>query len=84
MKTSKTIKIKINSLPEEAKIVNILPVIKNNLIAAPLLYDAGCEVIFRKKDILIKKVKNYVSKNGVTSSIYLGAFHLYNMKNIHH
>ena len=60
MKTSKTIKIKINSLPEEAKIRNIIPGIKNDLIAAPPLCDAGCEVIFRKKDVLVKKDKTFL------------------------
>ena len=57
MKTSKTIKIKIDSLPEEAKIGNILPGIKHTLIAAPPLCDAGCKVIFRKKDVLVTKDK---------------------------
>ena len=56
-KTSKTTKIKIDSLPEEAKIGNILPGIKNNLIAAPLLGDADCELLFRKKYVLVTKDK---------------------------
>ena len=60
MKTSKAIKIKIDSFPEEAKIGNILPVIKNDLIAAPPLCDAGCEVILRKKDVLVKKDKTFL------------------------
>ena len=55
MKTPKKIKIKINSLPEEAKIGNILPGIKHNLISEPPLCDAGCEVLFRKKDVLVTK-----------------------------
>ena len=66
MKTSKTIKIKIDSLPEQAKIGNILPVIKNNLIDAPLLCDACCEVIFQKKMFSSQKTKNYFSEDGVT------------------
>ena len=55
MKTSKTIKIKIDSLPEETKIGNILPGIKNDLVSAPPLCDTGCEVLFRKKDVLVTK-----------------------------
>ena len=57
MKTSKTIKIKINSLPEHAKIGNILPGIKYNLIAAPPLYDSVCKTLFRKQDVLVTKDK---------------------------
>ena len=49
MNTSKTIKIKIYPLPEEAKIGNILPGINNNPIAAPPLCDASCGLIFEKK-----------------------------------
>ena len=66
MKTSKTIKIKINSLPEEAKIGNILPGIKNNPIAAPPLCDAGCELLIRKKTFSSQKTKNYFSEDDVT------------------
>ena len=80
MKTSKTIKIKIDSLPEEAKIGNILPGIKNNLIAAPLLGDADCELLFQKNMFLSQKTKYYSSKDGVTPSIKSGAFHRYRIK----
>ena len=66
MKTSKTIKIKINSLPEEAKIGNILPGIKNNPIAAPPLCDSGCELLIRKKDVLVTEDKKYLSEDDVT------------------
>ena len=62
MKMSKTTKIKINSLLQEARFGNILPGIKNNLIAAPPLCDAGCEVIFRKKDVLVTKDKKLLLK----------------------
>ena len=57
MKISKTIKIKIKSLLEQAKIGNILPGIKHNLIAAPPLCDSGCELLFRKQDVLVTKDK---------------------------
>ena len=60
MKTSKTIKIKINSLPEESKIGNILQGIKYNLISEPPLCDYGCELLFRKKDVIVTKDKKII------------------------
>ena len=63
MKTLKTIKIKIDSLPEEAKIGNIPPGIKNNLIAAPLLYDARCSYFFEK--MMLSSQKTFFSSQRI-------------------
>jgi hypothetical protein len=58
MHTTETIELKIDNLPEKAKTGNKLPGIVNNLVAAPILCDAGCEVKFAKTDVTITKNKN--------------------------
>ena len=55
MHTTETIELQIDNLPENAKIGHRLPGIVNNLVAAPILCDAGCEVKFTKTDVTITK-----------------------------
>ena len=45
MRTTKTIKLRLD-LPEKAKIGHRMPKIINNLVSAPALCDAECEVKF--------------------------------------
>ena len=55
MHTTETIELKIENLPKNAKIGHRLPGIVNNLVAAPILCDAGCEVKFTKTDVTVTK-----------------------------
>jgi hypothetical protein len=55
MHTTETIELKIDNLPKNAKIGHRLPGIVNNLVAAPILCDAGCEVKFTKTDVTVTK-----------------------------
>ena len=55
MHTTETIELKIDNLPNNAKIGHRLPGIVNNLVAAPILCDAGCEVKFTKTDVTVTK-----------------------------
>ena len=55
MDTTETIELQIENLPENAKIGHQLPGIVNNLVAAPILCDAGCEVKFTKTDVTVTK-----------------------------
>ena len=48
MHTTKTIKLRLD-LPEKAKTGHRMPKIIKNLVSAPSLCDAGCEVKFTKK-----------------------------------
>ena len=57
MSTTETIQLKIDNLPENAKTGLRLPGIVNNLVAAPILCDAGCEVKFTKKKVTVTKNK---------------------------
>ena len=52
MHTTKTIKLRLD-LPEKAKIGHRMPKIINNLVSAPALCDAGCEVKFTKKEVVV-------------------------------
>ena len=47
----------MKSLPEEAKIGNVIPGIKHNLIASPPLCESGCEILLRKKDVIFTEDK---------------------------
>ena len=42
------------------KTINLQKTPSNDLIAAPPLCDAGCEVLFRKKDVLVTKDKTFL------------------------
>ena len=55
MRTTNVVKLNLPSLPEEAKTAHRLPGLTNNLISAPILCDAGCEIIFSKKKVSVKK-----------------------------
>ena len=55
MHTTETIELKIDNLPEKAKTGNKLTGIVNNLVAAPILCDAGCKVKFTNTDVTVTK-----------------------------
>ena len=84
MRTSKKTKIKINSLPEEAKIGTILPGIKKSHCCTNAQRCRMRGNVLEKLRSRHKRQKNYLSKDSHTPSINSGVFYLYKIKKLQH
>ena len=74
MNTVKTIQLKVDNLPKTAKIGHRLPGIVNNLVAAPILCDTGCEVKFTKTNVIVTKNMNIFKNLDVANYAFSIAF----------